>query len=42
MEMYEKMYAENIDADNLLKIYFDFDYPRGDGGMIFKKYKQKR
>jgi hypothetical protein len=41
MEMYEKMNAKNIDADNLLKIYFDFYHPRGDGGMIFKKYKQK-
>jgi hypothetical protein len=42
MEMYENMNRKNIDADNMLKIYFDYDYPRGDGGMIFKKYKRKR
>jgi hypothetical protein len=40
MEMYEKMNSEHIDADNMLKIYFDYKHPRGDGGMIFKKYKQ--
>jgi hypothetical protein len=40
MEMYEKMNREHINADNMLKIYFDYKYPRGDGGMIFKKYKQ--
>jgi hypothetical protein len=33
------MNQENLDADNMLKIYFDYDYPRGDGGMIFKKYR---
>jgi hypothetical protein len=38
MEMYENMRDNNIAVDNLLKIYFDCDYPRGDGGMIFKKY----
>jgi hypothetical protein len=44
METYEKMNAENIDTDNLLKIYFTYDYPQGDGDgrMIFKKYTQKR
>jgi 4-amino-4-deoxy-L-arabinose transferase-like glycosyltransferase len=42
MEMYENMESKNIDTDNMLKIYFDYDYPRGDGGMIFKKYTQAR
>jgi hypothetical protein len=39
IDMYEKMNREHIDADNMLKIYFNYKYPRGDGGMIFKKYK---
>jgi hypothetical protein len=42
MEMYEKMNTERLDADNMLKIYFDYKYPRGDGGMIFKKYNPRR
>jgi hypothetical protein len=42
MEMYDKMYAEHLDADNMLKIYFDYKYPWGDGGMIFKKYNPRR
>jgi hypothetical protein len=42
MEMYDKMYAERLDTDNILKIYFDYEYPRGDGGMIFKKYNPKQ
>jgi hypothetical protein len=42
MEMYDKMNAEHLDADNMLKIYFDYKYPRGDGGMIFKKYNPRR
>jgi hypothetical protein len=41
MDMYGNMKTKNIDADNMLKVYFDYVYPRGDGGMIFKKYKQK-
>jgi hypothetical protein len=41
MEMYENMERKNIDPGNMLKIYFDYDYPRGDGGMIFKKYNPK-
>jgi hypothetical protein len=41
MEMYENMDRKNIDADNMLKIYFDCNYSRGDGGVIFKKYGQK-
>jgi hypothetical protein len=39
IDMYEKMNRNHIDTDNMLKIYFDYEYPRGDGGMIFKKYK---
>jgi hypothetical protein len=42
IDIYEKMIEENINPDNLLKIYFDDEPPQGDGGMIFKKYKQKR
>jgi hypothetical protein len=42
MQMYDKMYAENLDADNMLKIYFDYEYPQGDGRTIFKKYNSKR
>jgi hypothetical protein len=34
------MERKNIDPDNILKIFFDFDHPTGDGGMIFKKYNQ--
>jgi hypothetical protein len=41
MEMYENMERKNIDPGNMLKIFFDFDQPTGDGGMIFKKYKTK-
>ncbi|MDR0663782.1 MAG: glycosyltransferase family 39 protein [Spirochaetaceae bacterium] len=39
MEMYENMGSKNIDPDNMLKIYFDYDHPTGDGGVIFKKYQ---
>jgi hypothetical protein len=38
IEMYQDMRKKNINTDNLLKIYFDYDYPRADGGMVFKKY----
>jgi hypothetical protein len=39
--LYENMRIKNIQPDNLLKIYFECYTPRGDGGVIFKKYKQK-
>ncbi|MHB9293434.1 hypothetical protein Holit_02556 [Hollandina sp. SP2] len=39
MEMYENMDRKNINSDTMLKIYFDYDYPRGDGGVIFKKQR---
>jgi hypothetical protein len=42
MEMYDKMYAEHLDPDNMLKIYFTDEYSRGDGGIIFKKYNPRR
>jgi hypothetical protein len=42
MEMYENIRDKNIDTDDLLKIYFDYDYPRADGGMIFKKYHNRQ
>jgi hypothetical protein len=38
IEMYDVMRNHNIDADNMHKIRFDYDYPRADGGMVFKKY----
>ena len=34
--MYERVRARGIDDRRMLKIYFDYDYPRGDGGVIFK------
>jgi hypothetical protein len=40
MEMYENMDRKNIDGNNMLKIFFDYDHPTGDGGLIFKKYTQ--
>jgi hypothetical protein len=41
-EMYEKMKEANLDADSMLKLYFEYEYPQGDGGMIFKKYNPGR
>jgi hypothetical protein len=38
MEMYDTLRAHGIDDRNMLKVYFDYLYPRGDGGMVFKKY----
>jgi hypothetical protein len=38
IEMYKNIRDHKMDADNMLKIRFDYDYPRGDGGVIFKKY----
>ncbi|MDR1785725.1 MAG: glycosyltransferase family 39 protein [Spirochaetaceae bacterium] len=38
LDMYAAMNAHNIDDANILKIYFETDYPRGDGGVIIKKY----
>ncbi|MDR2468574.1 MAG: glycosyltransferase family 39 protein [Spirochaetaceae bacterium] len=37
-EMYENIRKHRLDPDNMLKVRFDYDYPRGDGGMVFKKY----
>ncbi|MDR1196134.1 MAG: glycosyltransferase family 39 protein [Endomicrobium sp.] len=42
IEMYENMRRKNIGADDLLKVYFDYDYPRADGGMVFKKYNRDK
>jgi glycosyltransferase involved in cell wall biosynthesis len=39
MEMYENMARKNIESDNMLKIFFYYDPPTGDGGMIFKKQR---
>jgi hypothetical protein len=38
IEMYENIREHKMDADNMLKIRFDYDYPRGDGSVIFKKF----
>ena len=42
--MYEKVREWGFDDRRILKIYFDYDYPREDGGVIFKylRYIQKR
>jgi hypothetical protein len=41
MDMYDMLRAYNLDDAELLKIQFDYEYPRGDGGVIFKKYFQQ-
>jgi uncharacterized membrane protein len=38
MEMYDTMRDKHISDSNILKVYFDYNYPREDGGMIIKKY----
>ncbi|MDR2481570.1 MAG: glycosyltransferase family 39 protein [Spirochaetaceae bacterium] len=37
-DMYETLHIHKMDADNMLKIRFDYDFPRGDGNVIFKKF----
>jgi 4-amino-4-deoxy-L-arabinose transferase-like glycosyltransferase len=38
IDMYDRMRSSDIDDNDVLKVYFDYTYPRGDGGMIIKKY----
>ena len=38
MNMYDELRKQNINEDGMLKIYFDYKYPRGDGNVIFKYY----
>ncbi|GHV32839.1 hypothetical protein AGMMS4952_23960 [Spirochaetia bacterium] len=38
IEVYDDLRSHAINSKGMLKIYFDYDYPRADGGMIFKKY----
>ncbi|MCL2272777.1 MAG: glycosyltransferase family 39 protein [Treponema sp.] len=37
-DMYNELQKNNIDCNNMLKIYFDIKYPRGDGNVVFKIY----
>jgi hypothetical protein len=36
--MYDILKERGVDDADLLKIRFDYEYPRSDGGVIFKKY----
>jgi len=38
INMYEELRKHNINEEDMLKIYFDYKYPRGDGNVIFKYY----
>jgi hypothetical protein len=38
IDVYDDLRSHDINSKGLLKIYFDYKYPRGDGGMILKKY----
>jgi hypothetical protein len=40
IDMYDDMREKIGDTDNVLKVYFEYDYPRADGGMVFKKYNK--
>jgi hypothetical protein len=41
-DMYKEVKERNINEGNILKIYFDYEYPRGDGAVIFKKYLSQK
>jgi hypothetical protein len=36
IDMYNELRTLNLDDGRMLKIYFDYEYPRGDGNVIFK------
>jgi len=36
IEMYDEFRSLNLDDSRMLKIIFDYEYPRGDGNVIFK------
>jgi hypothetical protein len=36
IDMYDKLKALNINDGRMLKVYFDYEYPREDGNVIFK------
>jgi len=38
INMYDELRKHNINEEDMLKIYFDYKYPRADGNVIFKYY----
>jgi uncharacterized membrane protein len=38
IDMYDDVRNADIDLSGMLRVYFDYKYPRADGGVIFKKY----
>jgi hypothetical protein len=41
INMYDALRKYNLENTALLKVKFDYEYPRADGGVVFKKYFRK-